>query len=302
MLLLLGFFVIWYPKHISNALLVNDEADYAYAASQGYFANSWDLNSLSWETFLSLGLGKGMKKGQYTNLSNYIRSSNAITFYRHHHGPLYFFGLAAAISISSNERWLRSSGLFWLLCMAAAAMGSLNMMFPKQTYWPSVMTGGLIGLSYSGFTASTILSGHTAFACFSIISLSTAGKWLSENDRKWLFYSAVTGGIAFATIEYAILLPVSIFLATLLKLKSNANICWKLIAIDALTWALTAVASLLVVWPAGVIKFSILKNYIVSAYMVLMRNHVFQSDNSIVSAWIERIVSDPLTYWIIIIL
>ena len=117
LLLLLGFFVIWYPKHISNALLVNDEADYAYAASQGYFANSWDLNSLSWETFLSLGLGKGMKKWQYTNLSNYIRSSNAITFYRHHHGPLYFFGLAAAISISSNERWLRSSGLFWLLCI-----------------------------------------------------------------------------------------------------------------------------------------------------------------------------------------
>lgn len=301
LLLLAFFFVILYPKHISSRLLVNDEADYAYAASQGIIANAWDINSLSWETFVNLGLGKGMKKGQYTNLSNFIRSSNAVTFYRHHHGPLYFYGLAAAMSISSNERWLRSSGLFWLLCMAAAAMLSLSIMFPQQTYWTSVLTGGLIGLSYNGFSASTILSGHTSFACFSIISLSTAGRWLSDNDRKWLLYSAVTGGIAFATIEYAILIPLSIFVATLLKVSSDANIGWKSIAIDAGTWACIAVASLLVVWPAGVIKFSIVKNYMVSAYMVLIRENVFQSNHGILSAWLERTASDPLTYGFVLI-
>ena len=58
MLIILFLFVTWYPQHISENIFVNDDADYAYAAKQGLFANAWDLNALPVKTFLNLGFEK----------------------------------------------------------------------------------------------------------------------------------------------------------------------------------------------------------------------------------------------------
>jgi hypothetical protein len=300
MLIILFLFVTWYPQHISENIFVNDDADYAYAAKQGLFANAWDLNALPVKTFLNLGFEKGMANGQRSSLSEFIRASNAVTFYRHYHGPLYFYGLTAAMNFSLDEQWLRFSGLFWLLFLAAVTMGSQWIMFPQKSLLLPTLVGGVIGLSYTGFSAATLLTGHVAFACFVLMSLVAAGKWLSENDQRWLIGSGVTGGMAFAVIEYALLIPFSILIATLLQKWNGPELKWKTIARDSVIWACSAVITLFIVWPAGILKLSIIKNYVVSVYVVLVRNEAF-GGRSMLEAWWIRIVSDPLTYGFVLV-
>lgn len=67
-----------------------DEADYIYAAGRGWLANYTDTPTQSIVEFVRMRLGKRGESGSRGFLSEYIRASGDINFYRHSHGPLYF--------------------------------------------------------------------------------------------------------------------------------------------------------------------------------------------------------------------
>ena len=294
-MVLLCIFFMWYPQNVSNNIFVNDDADYAYAAKQGVIANWFDLNALSWSVFLKKGIEKGMNNGEYSNLSKFIRSSNSIPFYRHYHGPLYYEVLAIAMKLSQNEHWLRLSGLVWLLFLAISSVWVLWLLFPQLSYLAPVLASATLGLSYTGFSAATLLTGHVLFACISLISLATAGKWLTEKNNYWLICSGISGGLALAIIEYAVLIPFSILIATMLNNRSLTKKYPKSVVRYSSIWILAALIPLFVVWPAGIIKLTIVKNYMFLAYQLIMRDGIY-GVQGILDAWLNRIMYDPLTY------
>src|SRR5690348_9525661 len=70
-----------------------DEADYMYAGTRGIAANYLDSPSLSLFEFLRKGRELSANPGQGRSMSEYVRASGDITFYRHYHGPMYAYWL-----------------------------------------------------------------------------------------------------------------------------------------------------------------------------------------------------------------
>src|SRR6202163_881660 len=90
-------------RNVSPDPYVYDEADYMYAASLGHFANWTDTPTLSVPEFLRIGMGRGRQTGGRQELSEFIRQSNDVLFYRHWHGPLYHFILIPVSRLGLNE-------------------------------------------------------------------------------------------------------------------------------------------------------------------------------------------------------
>ena len=68
-----------------------DEADYMYAVSKGFAANYLDRPTIPFATFVQKGMEEGMRQSGRVSLSEYIRASDDIAFYRHFHAPLYYY-------------------------------------------------------------------------------------------------------------------------------------------------------------------------------------------------------------------
>src|SRR2546430_3158336 len=98
-------------RNVSPDPYVYDEADYMYAASLGYFANWTDTPTLPLPEFLRIGMGRGRQTGGRQELSEFIRQSNDVLFYRHWHGPLYHFILIPVSRLGLNEHGVRSAML-----------------------------------------------------------------------------------------------------------------------------------------------------------------------------------------------
>src|SRR5271169_6825404 len=80
-----------------------DEADYMYAATRGFLSNYLDQPSLSTVEFVRKGMELARDRSQRTNMSEYIRSSGDITFYRHYHGPVYAYWIALCRAAGAQE-------------------------------------------------------------------------------------------------------------------------------------------------------------------------------------------------------
>ncbi len=61
--------------------------------------------------FLRIGLSRGRQTGGRQELSEFIRQSNDIVFYRHWHGPLYHYFLIPVSRLGLNEHGVRTAML-----------------------------------------------------------------------------------------------------------------------------------------------------------------------------------------------
>src|SRR5688572_572631 len=101
-----------FARTTSRAPFGYDEADYMYAGTQGFWANYSDRNSLSLTTFVQKGLELARDDTQRFVMSQYVRASDDIAFYRHYHGPIYAYwiGFWHALGVR-QEATFRASGL-----------------------------------------------------------------------------------------------------------------------------------------------------------------------------------------------
>src|SRR5205823_1722757 len=106
---ILAVFALLIGRLISAQYFSYDESDYAYAASKGFAASYLDRPSISVIDFVRTGLRRGLRSGEWRNLSEYIRHSDDIALYRHFHAPLYFYWLNLIETFSgpkeSAVRW-----------------------------------------------------------------------------------------------------------------------------------------------------------------------------------------------------
>src|SRR4029079_6588105 len=104
----------FYSGVISSAPYTYDEADYMYAASRGFSANYLDRDVLPFSTFVELGWAALAHPEARFALSEFIRNSTDISFYRHYHGPLYFYWLMAFDEGNGSEYVMRWVSFFLL--------------------------------------------------------------------------------------------------------------------------------------------------------------------------------------------
>src|SRR5258706_8976439 len=129
---------------ISRGPYTYDEADYMYAASLGPAAHFTDSPTLPITDFVHTGLSQATKSSERIAVSRSIRDSNDIVFYRHWHGPLFFYPLLVLHSFHLDEHKVRSAMLIVpILTAMVVYLGSL---------W---LLPGLTG-AVAGIVASTL--------------------------------------------------------------------------------------------------------------------------------------------------
>ena len=284
-----GLFLVLANTRIWSGPYYYDEADYIFAARMGFGANYTDSPTMPIGEFVRTGLDRNKSPEKTAALSEAIRNSNDIVFYRHWHGPMHVYFLSLISSVSTNERLTRHLSMaFPLLTLMAIYFGCLWLTPGREGLLQAMLASALF--LWSGpAAAATELAPHQLFAACSIASLILLAKSITSGRRVYFLGSAIAAGLAFATMEVAFVL-VAVLLAVLILEKKRW--LWQGVASFLLT--------VLIAWPGALLKLSFLKAYFFMAYLAVFR-HAAWGDKTTAQIWTQRFAQSPLE-WVLIAL
>ncbi|KMQ50918.1 hypothetical protein CHISP_2060 [Chitinispirillum alkaliphilum] len=299
-LIISGAFLVWMNKSdvVPSGVLTYDEADYAYAVNQGFVANYLDIPNVSFIQFVSMGVNKGMDRSKWSSLSEEIRSSGDINFYRHFHAPLYYYYLIIVNYIANgNEHLLRySTSLFTLITAIILIMVIWFLMKPISN--PSILLLPFVGLLTSPAFVKTnvFITPHGMYAAISLLTLMMIAMLIKTKDRIYFTSSCICLGISLLTFEYTPFLFAVFIIALYMNRNAFVNE-WGRKQFISYTFRGVLIIGLvvLILWPAGIIKLSLLKNYMFFTYFAIFRGGEYGSI-SLFQVWVNRISESPIEY------
>ncbi|MEP6714349.1 MAG: glycosyltransferase family 39 protein [Terriglobia bacterium] len=287
--LLLGGFVWLVRPMISSAPYSYDEADYMYAAGRGFAANYLDTPAQSFAVFLRTGLSRGQDARQKTALSQLIRDSGDLNFYRHWHGPLYYYWLVLLQPWKADEHAVRAlSMLFPALVILVIYFGSLWVFRSESAASAAFLAAALYGWSVVT-TVSTELAPHELFVLVSLTGLFLLVKFLETGRRSYWYTAIIATALAIDTLEVGLILA--------LTLSGFAFVHRKRLHADRFFAAKSLallVGSILIVWPGALFRMAIAKAYIFMAYLAVVRKAAWGATFS--EAWAARGVLAPVEW------
>ena len=286
---------------LPSGLYTYDEADYLFAAKSGIAANYLDKGAISIFSFVATGLRAGFDKTKWSALSLAVRSSNDITFYRHFHGPLYFYWLACCRACGiSTEAHMRYATFLLLLFIAAGLAFFIHRLFPQNFILialpplAALMTGPSMILTVNHITPHALYL-FLSLACLGLLSLFCATK-----QRRYWYWSLVCASLSFATLEYALFLVIALLAALFFFRK---DIVAPLDKNGRRHFAIVSCACfflpLLLLWPSGFYKLTIVKNYLYYLYFTFVRGGYY-SALSPAQVWWLRFQESPAEYLFIL--
>jgi len=269
-----------------------DEADYMFASSQGFRANYVDEQVIPFGQFVQKGFSEGMHEEHRGSLSEFIRKSEDVSFYRHFHGPLYFYWLTVIRQFTDQERVVRWATLIFIVGTAVVVFFG-STFFMGVHYWPACSVIFTLTL----FSPTLINSGiqitpHNLFVLVSLLNLVMLVKFLSTNNTFYWFLSVIFLGLCLVTIEYA-LVNLAVMAFCLVWQRQTLFNGWKkqqLLFFLVRSFGLWLLVTL-VLWPGGIFKLTILKNYLFHFYYATIREY---SSNSFLHLWWTRFRESPL--------
>jgi 4-amino-4-deoxy-L-arabinose transferase-like glycosyltransferase len=290
--ILAGF--LWLAmKSVSAGVFGYDEADYAFDAGLGWEANYTDTPTLPLVDFLREGLGRGKSASQRAAMSEFIRKSNDVIFYRHWHGPLYFYWLIPAAAFTHDEHTLRSLSLaIPILSFLVISLGCLWISGGQEGGLAAMLCSGLFLWSWTTL-GSTELAPHHLFACCSLLALFFLAKMSATGARRYLYGAAFAAGLAFCTLEVTFVLMLTIIACAFLERRRLA-LDWRV----ALRTVAVFVGTVFILWPGAILKLSFVKAYLFMAYLAVFRKAPWGNEG-LIDTWRERIVNSPVE-WIVI--
>jgi hypothetical protein len=291
-----GFFILargvaWYGPYIY------DQADYMYAVSLGWKANALDTPSMPLSDFLKTGMQRGRDSGNAAGLSAEIRGSNDVLFYRHWHGPLYGYWLAFTQAITSDPRTKRKLnyvfsgaaaillyfGALWLLEGAAGQIAAIVSLILYLWSYPVVKTSEL--------------APHQLFALLAVAALLLLAKLLSAREpaRRYWYAAVVVSALAFCVLEVAFALILTVLVCGWVA-RETLKPDWGLALRSLGAFAVTV----LLCWPAAVLKLSPVKSYLFMAYLAAFRRAAWGDELTMGATWTLRLLNSPVP-WILLV-
>lgn len=270
-----------------------DEADYMFDASLGLSANYTDHGTLPIVEFVREGLTRGRNPSQRRALSELERSRNDVVFYRHWHGPVYYYWLIFASLFAHGEsgmRWI-SVAIPILSCLAIY-FGCLWITPGREGTLQAILSSALF--LWSGITVGSLeLAPHQLFVLWFLLGLIFLAKMVATRERRYFYWATVMAGLAFSTLEVSFVL-IAVLLICIFLERSWLLPDW---AFAGRSVALF-LGTVLVVWPGAIVKLSFLKAFLGMAYLAVFRKAPW-GNISLADTWVNRLLASPLE-WILI--
>lgn len=275
---------------ISRAPYGYDEADYMFAASLGIENNWLDAGSMPIDRFVAAGRRHSSTGGQQVALSALIRSADDPVFYRHWHGPLYYFWLAATRNLKLDEHGMRAMSLVVpLLTGLAIYFGSLLVLGGKEGTATAILGSALF--LWSPVTLETSeLAPHMLFVLWYICALTLLAKAAIGGGRRYYYVAVIFAGLAFATMEVTFVLILVLMIFAWWQ-RGPLGSDWRL----ARNSVLILGGTILLVWPSGLFKLSFIKAYLVMVYLAVFRKGAW-GDVTLAGTWAHRLALTPVEW------
>ena len=272
-----------------------DEADYMFAASRGLRANYTDSPTMPIGEFVRTGLSRGRATGARTELSEQIRSSNDIVFYRHWHGPLYFYWLLSVSRFSANPQIVRTAQLIFPILGGLLIWCGCLRLLPDPCGWYAAILSTALYLWSEAVLRSPELAPHQLFALCSLGVLFLLAAMMKTGERRYWYGAVVCSALAACTLEVAFVPAIAVLICGHLK-RRELGTDLRFAAKSAALFLLT----LLAIWPGAILRLSFLKAYAFMAWLAIFRSHAWGTDMSIGQVWLMRFEHAPLE-WLIIV-
>jgi Dolichyl-phosphate-mannose-protein mannosyltransferase len=267
-----------------------DEADYMFAASLGCYANWIDAGSMPISNFIRIGFNRGTDPSQRAALSQLARSSMDPVVYRHWHGPLYYYWLAALSNWHPQERTVRSLSLMFPVLTVVILYFATLRIVPAPAAQPAAILSCALFLWSQMTVRTTEVVPHMLFVLCYVPALLFLAKSVSNGRRRDWYGAVVFTGLAFCTLEVTFVLVVTLLVCAYLYRK-KLQVNWVFTRNSALVLLLT----ILLVWPAAVFKLSFLKAYLSMAYFAIFRKGAW-GDVGFLETWAIRFTNSPLEW------
>ena len=294
-IVLLAAFLLPIARRVSSDPYVYDESDYMYAASLGFAANYTDTPTLPIIDYLRAGISGEKDAKARQDLSARVRQSNDVAFYRHWHGPLFHYLLIPVSRLGLDERGVRTS----MLAIPAAGVVAMYLgclwLLPGLRGFLAALSASTLFLSSYAVAASTELAPHQLFVFCSLCCLFLLAKAVATGRRAYWYGAVFMTALAFCTLEIALVLILTTGICGYLE-RRQLNADWAFAA-RSLTLFL---ATVLVLWPAAILKLSFIKAYLGLAYLALSRETPW-GGAGFLETWRSRFLTSPLEWGIILL-
>ncbi len=262
-----------------------DEADYMFAASLGIGNNWHDSGTMPISQFVSTGRRQGTDPQQRAALSALARNSDDPLVYRHWHGPLYFFYLAAVSKLHLEEHGTRiCSFAFVALTALLMYFGSLRILGGTEGQIAAILSSALFLWSPVTLQISE-LAPHMLFVLIYISLLLFLTKAASGAGKRYYYAAVCCAALAFCTLEVAF---VEILLVGIFAWRYRAKLGPHLIRNSVGVF----LGTVLVVWPTAFLKLSFVKAYLVMAYLAVFRKGAW-GNVTFSETWLDRFETSP---------
>ena len=286
--LIAGLAALVWGKIITTAYSY-DEADYMFAASLGWYPNWWDEGSLSIADFVKIGLGRGTDPRQRMALSQMARDSKDPVVYRHWHGPLYYYWLAALPS-NLAEGAVRGLSLVFAIATAAVLYFGTLRLLPAPAAQPAAMLACALVLWGQMTVRTTELAPHMLFILCYVAALLLLARVMQQGGRRAWYGAVVLSGLAFCTLEVAFVLIATLVACGWLR-RATLAADWRFVRNSAAA----LLGTILLVWPAALLKANFLKAYLFMAYLAMFRRRAW-GNFGVAQAWALRLALSPVEW------
>lgn len=301
-LLLAIIIFVWYISgYILPYRFDYDESDYMYAVDKGFIANYTDQHSISFYTFLKKGIESGKDEAKKTALSEYIRKTDDISFYRHYHGPMYFYYLVITkYFIGHSEYAMRCTTMgLHLLCFIAIYICCL-WLFQNNSRQIALIASLMYITSVVNIESTSKITTHGFYVLTVILSLFALSDFIRRKKISSLYVSLLFLCTALFTLEYSVFLALT-YLIVLFSFRKQLFLNWtktewRKFILKALGLCLIV---FIVLWPGGLLKLTLIKNHIFLLYFTFIRQNVYTT-LSFSEIWWQRIMQSPFEYCLLL--
>jgi hypothetical protein len=283
-------FLGWAFQQIYPWPYLYDEADYMYVAAQDAGANYLDAPSQPLAEFIRMGLAEGRDPAQRESLSEFIRGSGDVNFYRHWHGPLYFLWLKVVGREEAAPPSVRTWFIVFPLATALAIyFGALWIFAPPVDLPAAVLSAALFLWSYP-VSRTNEVAPHQMYVLWYVLVLIFLAKLMVTGARRYWYAAVAFTAVAFATMEISFTL-----VAVLVVVAWRERKTWQVDKVWAIRSLPLFTGVAIVLWPMGLLKLSVIKSYLFMAYLAMFRHNPW-GDVTLAETWRLRLTGSPMEW------